>query len=128
PTIPQLLLDTIERHGSSEAVVWEDTRLTYDELGAAVFRLAEALLDLEVGSGDRIALWLPNYPEWIITNLAAACIGAVTVPVNARFRAQEAAYVLQESAASVIITTASFLSNSYVSMLESILGPMWSPE
>src|SRR5690349_20287168 len=111
PTVSDLLLGSIAAHGPRAAIQFVGSGWTYTELGREVFRLAHALLALGVEPSDRVAIWLPNYPEWIFTNLAAASIGAVTVPVNTRFRAQEAAYVLRESAASVLVTTDSFLTN-----------------
>jgi len=65
-TLGDLLDEIAARHPGREAVVFRDQRLTYRELTARVDLLARALLGLGVRHGDRVALLLPNRPEWLI--------------------------------------------------------------
>ncbi len=59
-----------------------ERRATYAAIAREVDAFAAALADLGLEAGDRIAINLPNRPEWVATALAAARLGAVIVPVN----------------------------------------------
>ena len=85
-TIPELFLRTAARHGSRPAVIGREPALTYDELRQRVFRAAATLLSTGVKKGDRVAIWLPNGPEWIEAGLATALIGAIAVPISTRLK------------------------------------------
>jgi fatty-acyl-CoA synthase len=67
--------------------------------------LAGALLARGVRRGDPVALWLPNSTEWLLVALAAFRIGAVLVPLNTRYKPREAAQVLRQSQATVLVLT-----------------------
>jgi fatty-acyl-CoA synthase len=86
-------------------VVDGDRRLTYPEADARVDALAGALLARGVRRGDPVALWLPNSTEWLLVALAAFRIGAVLVPLNTRYKPREAAQVLRQSQATVLVLT-----------------------
>ena len=66
-------------------------------------RVAQGLHDLGVREGDRVALWLPNVPAWLITFFACARLGAIVVAVNTRFRSSELADIVGRSGAKVLI-------------------------
>ena len=91
------------------AILFEDRTLTYRELDAAAGRLASALRAHGVRRGDRVALYLPNIPEFAIAYVATLKAGAVAVSVNAIFKAEEVAYILDDSGAGVVFTTADLL-------------------
>ena len=116
-TIPGLLRIARQRHAARIAIEDGAVRLTYAELADEVERAARALLALRVGKGDRVALWAPNVWEWIVAALATHAVGGVLVPINTRFKASEAAYVLNKSGARVLFTVSGFLGNDYVAML-----------
>ena len=78
--------------------------LTFAELSAEVTRLAEALVRLGVGEGDRVAIFLPMSPEVAIASHACAHIGAIQVPIFSGFAAPAVAQRLQASEAKVAIT------------------------
>jgi long-chain acyl-CoA synthetase len=88
------------------AIVFGDATLTYAALDAAVNRTAHALRRLGVDRGDRVALFLPNIPEFAITYLAAQKLGAIAVSVNVMLTAEELRYVVEDSGAKVLLTTA----------------------
>ena len=71
-------------------------RWTYRELLADVERLAAALLS-RYAPGERIAIWSPNSPEWVMLEFAAAMAGLTLVTVNPAYQRKELAYVLQQS-------------------------------
>lgn len=87
------------------ALVFEGRSFTYCELDEAVNRAANGLRGLEVERGDRVALYMPNIPEFVIAYLATLKIGAIAVSVNALLKSDEVHFVLQDSGACVVVTT-----------------------
>ncbi len=85
-------------------------RWTYSELLATSERVARALLE-RFEPGERVAIWSPNTPEWVIFELAAGLAGLVMVTVNPAYRPKELAYVLGQSQASGIVYTPEFRGN-----------------
>ncbi len=92
------------------AIVFEDQRLTYQELNQSINRLANALLDLGVRKGDKVATILPNSLELYETYWAVGKIGAVVVPISTLLRAQALKNLLQDSDSVVVISNDSFRS------------------
>jgi acyl-CoA synthetase (AMP-forming)/AMP-acid ligase II len=91
-------------HAAKPYVVYEDESYTYAEIGALVRSLAHHLRDVHgVGSGDRVAIAMRNYPEWIISYWATVAVGAAVVGVNAWWTSQELAYGLADSRPKVLI-------------------------
>ena len=103
-------------------VTAEGRSISYAELGGEVRRAVSVLRSLSCRPGDRVAIWLPNRPEWPILQYAAALLGLLIVPVNARYRAGEAEYVLRKSGAAVLFTQGAFLTNDYLARLREITG------
>lgn len=77
--------------------------LSYAQLHRDVTRFAASLQDLGVGKGDRVALFLPNCPQFVIAFLAAAHIGAIVVPFNPLYSTRETEYQLKDCGAEVIV-------------------------
>ncbi|GAA4743533.1 class I adenylate-forming enzyme family protein [Nocardioides endophyticus] len=93
--------------GDRDAVVYRDERWTYDEQWSTVVALAHALRDdLGVAQGDRVAIAMRNYPEWIFTFWALQLLGAVVVPLNAWLRAGELGELLADARPSVVVADA----------------------
>ena len=82
---------------------------TYGELRAAVNRVTNGLLAIGVHPGTHVGVMLPNIPEWPITWLAIARIGAVIVPVNTRYTGRELHHALDDAEADYLIVHESFL-------------------
>jgi acyl-CoA synthetase (AMP-forming)/AMP-acid ligase II len=74
---------------------------------------ASAFADLGVDKGDRIAIWAPNSAEWIIAAFGLLTAGGVLVPVNTRFKAEEAADVIGRSGAKAVLVQKGFLGLDY---------------
>lgn len=86
------------RHGVDRpALVLEERQLSYAELQAQAASLAAHLRRRGVRPGDRVALALPNQPEYVIAFYGIVGAGAVVVPINPRARAPEIAYVLDDA-------------------------------
>jgi fatty-acyl-CoA synthase len=92
------------RWSAREALTYAGQRWSFAALQTEVDRTARALLALGIQAGERVALWMPNRPEWLYTFFALAKIGAVVVPINTRFRTSDLAYVLGQSDATALIT------------------------
>jgi fatty-acyl-CoA synthase len=104
-----------------EAVVAADGRLTYAQLAADVARLRSALVAAGIKRGDHVGLCLGNGTRWVTIFLALGSIGAVTVPVNTRFRAEEMAYALRQSRVTTLFIADRFLKVDFIGMLRSLL-------
>lgn len=93
-TIGANLRRTVERFGEREALVVRSQgyRATYRELWEEATVLARALLASGVQKGDRVGIWSPNRFEWVITQFAAARIGAILVNINPAYKTSELQY------------------------------------
>ena len=119
-TLGGLLDEIASAHASAEAVVFRGERLTYGELRARVDAVARALLGLGVRQGDRVALLLPNRPEWLIGAFAAAKTGATVVAISTFSAPREIAWTLEHAQPRVIITMESFRGREYLSAIHAI--------
>ncbi len=91
-------------HGDKTYIVYEDERYTYAEINAQVRALAHLLRDTHgVREGDRVALAMRNYPEWVVGYWATISIGAAVVGMNAWWTPTEMAYGLTDSRPKVLI-------------------------
>jgi fatty-acyl-CoA synthase len=88
---------------SKEAVVFEDQRVTYQEVRDRSYRLANALSSLGVSKGDRVAVLLKNGSEWFDIFFAVAGLGAVMVPVNFLLKSKEVEFIVRDSGAKVLL-------------------------
>src|SRR5690349_7747797 len=91
-TIPQVVARAVERFGGREAMVDGAVRLSFTELGGQIDQAANALIASGVEPGDRIAIWAPNVYEWAVAAFGVHSIGGVVIPINTRFKGDEAAY------------------------------------
>jgi acyl-CoA synthetase (AMP-forming)/AMP-acid ligase II len=89
-------------HGSREAVVDGDVRLSYEQFFDHCDRWSSALQGLGVGRGDRVATIAPNTHQQLAAFYAVPQIGAVLVPVNYRLTAEDFVYIINHSGASVL--------------------------
>ncbi|MBI4587442.1 MAG: AMP-binding protein, partial [Candidatus Rokubacteria bacterium] len=78
-TVGQMLDELAARYPERKAIVFADERIGYGELRRRVDRLARGLLALGIRKDDKVALWLPNRPAWLIVQYACARIGATVV-------------------------------------------------
>ncbi|MDA8071730.1 MAG: long-chain fatty acid--CoA ligase [Actinomycetota bacterium] len=92
--------------GDRTALVFGEARLTYLDLDRRTDQLARGLRELGVRRGDRVAALVVNSPAFLETMLATAKLGAVFVPMNLRLTAGEVGYLLADSGADVIVSSA----------------------
>jgi long-chain acyl-CoA synthetase len=104
PPSMRALWELAELQGDKPYLVFEDEQYTYAEVCAAVRSLAHHLRDEHgVGSGDRVAIGMRNYPEWVISHWAILSIGAAAVGLNAWWTTPELLHGLTDSAPKVLI-------------------------
>jgi len=123
-TIGENLRRTVERFGSSEALVvrHQNYRATYAELWDQTTRAARGLLARGVRTGDRVGIWSPNRAEWVVIQYATARIGAILVNINPAYKTAELSYALQQSGASLLLLAKAFRTSDYVGMLDEVRG------
>ncbi|MFI9561660.1 class I adenylate-forming enzyme family protein [Nonomuraea endophytica] len=98
------LLEMSRFHGEKVFLVYEDEHITFEEHFRRAATLANRLVtDYGVAKGDRVAIAMRNYPEWVVSFSAALAAGAIAVPLNAWWTEQELAYGVQDSGAKVLI-------------------------
>jgi long-chain acyl-CoA synthetase len=102
-TVPEILKHC-ESFAERDYIVYEDDRLTYAQAFERIRSLATYLqADCGIRKGDRVALAMRNYPEWIIGFWASLSIGAIIVPLNAWWKAHELGYGLRDSGSRVLL-------------------------
>ena len=108
-----MVASAADRFGDAEAVVDGPLRLSFSEVVERIRCAAGAFADLGIGAGDRVAIWAPNSAEWIIAAFGLLTAGGVLVPVNTRFKTEEAADVIGRSAAKAVLVQQGFLGVEY---------------
>ena len=116
-TIPGVLARAAEEAPDAEAVVDGDVRVTYAELRERVREAAGAFAGSGIAPGDRIAIWAPNSLSWIVTVLGAMGAGATLVPLNTRFKGDEARWPLSKARVKLLFVEDGFLGADYPGML-----------
>jgi len=102
-TLGHFLRDVSARYGDRTAVVFGEHRATYAEIEAEARALARGLLGAGVAKGARIAVWMGNRPEWIVSAFAVGMIGGVLVPVSTFATGAELDHILRHSDASMLL-------------------------
>ena len=118
-TLGDLLDERARAHPGADAVIFRDERLTYGVLRARADDLARALLAVGVRKGDRVAILLPNRPEWLVAAFAIGKIGAITVGVSSFSAPREIAWTIEHCRPAAIITMEAFRGRSF-------LGPLYA--
>ena len=119
-TLAETLATVATAHPQDQALVISGRRLTYAELRDDVREIAMGLRALGINRGDHVAVCMGNSPEWMIFFYAAASIGAVTVPVNTRFKADEMLYCLKQADVKLLFVADRFLKIDFIAMLRGI--------
>lgn len=100
------LASVIEHHAriapGKEAIVWNEMRFTYGQLNGLANRVANALREMNVGHGDKVALVCPNLPFFPIVYYGILKVGAAVVPLSILFKPREIAYHLKDSDAKAV--------------------------
>jgi long-chain acyl-CoA synthetase len=103
------MVETISRkHKKKEALHFEGKLVTYREMDENANKVANALSDLGIKKGDRVAMMLPNIPEFVYTFFGIQKLGAVAVPFNTMYKGREITHILNDSKARAIVALSNF--------------------
>jgi fatty-acyl-CoA synthase len=121
-TMGDLLLTAADRHPDKLALVFPESRYTYSELAARAIRRARSLQALGVRPRDHVGILMHTCPEFVELYFAIALCGAVIVPINARYKAAEIGYVVENADLVTVLTTAAVAEQvNFVERLEAAL-------
>jgi len=106
-TLSQLFLNTLKTHVRPDLLAakidGEYVPISTEEYGRRVRHLSLGLADLGLGAGDKLILLSENRPEWTITDMAALCAGAITVPIYTSLMPEQIKYMINDSDAKIVV-------------------------
>ena len=102
-----LLEESVQKHADRPVLIAENKRITYRQLQSAVHAVAPSLKNMGMGKGDKVAIMLPNIPEFVYCCFAVFQSGAVAVLLNTSSTPSELCYLLNNSDAKILITQTS---------------------
>ncbi|MFZ0449277.1 MAG: AMP-binding protein [Desulfatiglandaceae bacterium] len=119
-TIGQIIDEITRLHAAEDCVIHTETgvRYSYGLLLEEVRKITKGLIHEGIQRGDKVALWAPNVPEWIISMLALTKIGAITVPIDPGADRKVLSYILEQSGCRGIILAEGLGDMSYVDVLQ----------
>jgi acyl-CoA synthetase (AMP-forming)/AMP-acid ligase II len=99
-----MLLKSWDQFPDKEAIIFPTGRRTYDDIARGVIQRARGLIGLGIKQGDHVGILLPSGTEFIETLFAVAMVGGVSVLMNARYRAPEVRYVVENADLVAVVT------------------------
>ncbi len=119
-TLGEYVEDLARKVPDKVVIIYRDRRITYREINATVDRLALALIDLGLKKGDKLAICLPDVPEYTFLYYACAKLGVVTSPVSPRYREREFRNILGHAGSSIVVVPAQWKGFDFLPMLDSL--------
>ena len=116
-TLGQVLARQAGERGTEEALVTQSGRLTYRQLFTRARDAAGSLQALGIRKGDHVGILMGNDEHWLSLFYGAALIGAVTVPVNTRFKSAEIAFCLKQADCKLLVYAGRFLNIDFAAMV-----------
>lgn len=122
-TVSSLLRETASRYPDREAAVFcqHGERWSYREFDDRVDQLASGLARLGLQRGERLGVWAPNCPEWLLAQFATARLGIILVNINPAYRLSELSFALEKVGCRALITADRFKTSDYIGMLQNLL-------
>ena len=108
-SVAAILADTAHRRPANPAISWAGGTVTYGELWNETRAYAGALRARGIGRGDRVAVLIPNVPDFARVYYAVLSLGAVVVPIHLLFKSEEIGFVLRDSDAKLLVAAAPVL-------------------
>ncbi|MFC4543661.1 long-chain fatty acid--CoA ligase [Halosolutus amylolyticus] len=106
PNLVTNVAAAVEEHGDTPAIGFQGEETTYEEFWAQTGAFAAALEERGLGADDRVAIYLPNVPPFVIAFHGTLRAGGVVVPMNPQYKAREIGHLLGDSEAKVVVTLA----------------------
>lgn len=131
-TLPGALAAAAQRWADKPAIIDGDITVSFSELEERARECARSFIGNGMAAGDRFAIWAPNSIDWQVTALGGQLAGCVMVPLNTRYKANEAADILTRSSARVVFHADTFLDTDYSAMVSEcdietrqVIGTTW---
>lgn len=118
--VSEIIDKNVRRIPHRSAVISEEIHLTWQEFNQQVNRMGNSLRKLGVGKGDRVAMYLQNSPEYLVTYFALCKLGAIAVPFNIMYKSSEIAYILNNSRAEVLVAAAPEAEQNVINLRDQI--------
>jgi fatty-acyl-CoA synthase len=121
-TVWETLTRTAGKFGARDAAVFVEhgVHWSWSDLVAKCDDLAAGLLALGLKKGDRLGIWAPNRPEWLLTQFATARLGIILVNINPAYRVSELEFALNKVGCKALILASHFKSSDYIAQLRQI--------
>jgi len=116
-TLGEVLERNARERGDAEALVTRERRISHQDLFLLACGAAGAMQSLGIRKGDHVGILMGNDEKWLALFYGAALIGAVTVPVNTRFKSAEIKFAVEQSDCKVLFYVERFLKNDFGSMV-----------
>src|SRR6056297_1983586 len=104
--IVESVRQTANRHPGEVALAVDDRETTYRQFWGRVGQFAAGLAERGVDEGDRVAIYLPNLPQFVTAFHGTLRAGGVVVPMNPQYKSREIRHLLDDSGAEVVVTLA----------------------
>lgn len=101
--LPNFLIMAAKKYPRRIAIIFNDKKISYSELGKLSIKFANSLKRIGVKKGDGVALFLPNSPQFIISYYGALMIGSIITALNPLFKEKEVEFQLLDSGAETIV-------------------------
>jgi len=121
PTLPVALHRAAQRFGDREFLAHGSRRISFAAAERQSADWARGLLALGLGKGSRVGLMMPNSPDWALSWLAAARMGALTVPLSSLYQPPEIAWALRHNDIDTLLVAAEYAGHDYLDRLERAL-------
>ncbi|MFQ5704815.1 MAG: class I adenylate-forming enzyme family protein [Gemmatimonadales bacterium] len=122
--LAHLFARRLKQQPDRECLIQGPRRLTYEQVDTAASALAASMSGLGVEAGDRVAVDLPNEPEWVITLLAAAKLGAVVVPLNPSLGYRELSYQLRHAEVCLAVASETVGDVEYLELFDDLISEL----
>ncbi len=123
-TLPAALAARATMDPEGTFLIFEDEAVTFGQMETRAEALAASLHGLGIEPGDRVAVVMPSWPEFVISMFAVAKLGAVLVPLNPRLTADDLRYTLRHSEAVVAITAETLEDLDFLQLFEELLAQL----
>ena len=110
PAIPlfDLLSQAAEKYPESACTIFKGARITYQEMDLITDRLAAGLASIGIKKGDRVGIFMPNTPQFVMAYFAVLKLGAIVVAVNPLYTARELVHQTNDAGLEVMLVMSNF--------------------
>lgn len=119
-SIPSFLSKLASSYGDKPALVTDTEAVSFADFAEHVERVAAGLIASGIRAGDRVAIWLPNVPEWLEIACACGRIGAIAISCNTRFRSTEVGDIISRSRAKALVLWPGFKQIPFLDILAEV--------